>query len=196
MTRKYIRTDKHNGKPYRLYERADGHQFYEPPMPEARHGGLDEILATRRFPATHTDRELALNLGGLEEQFAGCDPAKRQRAIEVAKSLGYNDNCSYEPFMARDGFDFDPEAFVPHVGARGHVRRVCERRGTNASGPGIEVKAYRQPETDPFEDDGSLPEALIEEEIAARVLENPELRHEKTYQEVREQVLDDHAPKV
>lgn len=122
--------------------------FYEEMRSRGESHNMAELLALRQFPGTMTDREFFEGQGTLADQFKG-DEAMLNTIIERARSKGYNPNPNdvYVSALANDVGD--PLAFVPPTGGRGHIQKVCEKRGTSCHGA-VEVKG-RQPENDPRE---------------------------------------------
>jgi len=107
--------------------------------------GMASIFATRRAPGAKTDREFFSGMGTLADQFRG-EEYVLEKMVKIAESHGRKPHYTdvYQPGIAN--FPGDPEAFVPASGGRGHVQRVCEKRGLDCVGI-VNVKSpVREPE--------------------------------------------------
>lgn len=145
-----------------------------------------EMLALRQAPASKTDRELLSGRGMLADQ-VGC-PHQLAAIVEAAQRQGYTPNANdvYDPGLARTMGD--PEAFIPAQDARGHVKRICEKRGWAADGM-VKVK-HRPPDVEP--ENVRLAPDLIEDKMRAAIRENPDLaRRDKA--ELAAEIVEKHG---
>lgn len=112
---------------------------------------LAEMLALRAAPRCLTDAVAGEGFHTLGQQFEGGAAGKQalQHLVRCAKRHGYTPSASdhYDPFLAR--FTGDPEAFYKAEGMRGHIKKVCEKRGWSNDSV-VKVKG-REPESDPHE---------------------------------------------
>lgn len=110
---------------------------------------LAEILSTRTFPGTNTDRELFADYGTLADQFEG-EEQVLEKVISESRKRGYNPNPNdlYMPRLAE--CVGDPLAFVPATGGRSHIKKVAKLRDHDCmdmSGKVINRRSrYRDPE--------------------------------------------------
>lgn len=145
-------------------------KFYRQLRKEGNSPRFAEMLALRSPPRAKSDRELFEGLGTLDKQFGGND-TQIDSVVAAARARGYepNPNDVYMPTLA-DGLG-DPLAFVPATGGRGHIKKVCEMRGTSCHGL-VEVEG--RPLEAPIEA-GALAPDLAEEMIEQRIAANPDL---------------------
>ena len=130
------------------------------------------MLAFQSPPRALTDREFLEGRGTLADQFEGQEHML-DSLVGAAKKHGHKPgvNDVYDSSLA--AFHGDPEAFVPPTGGRGHVKRVCEKRGWASEGA-VNVKG-REPEADPLDSAPRLAPDLVKEEVNARIKKNPDL---------------------
>jgi len=107
--------------------------FYEHLRGNGESHRMSEMLAFQQAPRAMTDAVFFEGFGTLDKQFAG-DEKVRDQVIKRAMASGYkpNNNDVYLSALAR--YPGDPEAFVPATGGRGHVKKVCEKRGWECDG--------------------------------------------------------------
>lgn len=147
---------------------------------------LTEMLAARSAPKAQTDREFFAGQGTLADQFSGNDD-QLNKVIGNAKKHGYKPQYTdtYVPALAK--FAGDPAAFVSASGGRGHVQRVCERRGWTCNGS-VNVKG-RPSDPGP---DTVLGENLVQEAVDNLSIKNPDLARKATKRELREEAIHQH----
>jgi hypothetical protein len=150
---------------------------------------MAEMIALRKAPRVMTDSVFFEGRGTLDKQFEGTPCGQLDELINAAKAAGYtpNPNDVYEPGLAE--FFGDPKAFVPPTGGMGHVQRVCEERGVGCQGA-INLKG-RAPEKEP--EHCRLAPDLVQEQVAAMVAANPELRYTADPRELAEEVVSKHG---
>lgn len=102
--------------------------------------GIRDILETRQFPGLQTDDEFMANRGSLADQLKH----QTEDIVSAARRAGYNPSHSdvYLPSVAR--FPGDPEAFIKHDSARGHIKKTLEARGWSCEGS-VKVKGRQSP---------------------------------------------------
>lgn len=149
---------------------------------------MAEMLAYQRAPRCMTDRELFEGMGTLADQFPGED-----RYVEMivagARANGYEPGLHdvYMPNLAR--FTGDPEAFVPPTGGRGHIKKICEKRGIPCEGA-VNVSA---PPVDKEPAKVRLGEDLVEESINEMVRQDPDIARKATRRDLRDEVISKHG---
>jgi hypothetical protein len=140
-----------------------------------------------------TDREFFQGHGTLDQQFGG-DTASLMEVVSSARAHGYNPGAHdvYMDNLAQ--FPGDPDAFVPATGGRGHVQKVCEKRGWSCKGS-VNVKsaapkrdAIKSPKTD-------LAEDIVQAEVNKRIKRDP-ANAKRSRAELREEVIGKHALKL
>lgn len=122
-------------------------------------------------------------------------PAMLKHYLLLSKRKGFtpNPNSQYNPTLAR--FPGDPEAYIPHEGARDYVKKLARKRGLPLHGSGgEEIVAGREPEHEPFANAPKMAPDLIRSNARRMLKENPALRKKKP-QEIREMVLAKHGPR-
>ena len=155
------------------------------PPPEAR---LEEVLKNKRFPPIRTDSTFLANHGTLDKQFEG-DDRQLEKVVEEAKRRGYNPspNDTYIPSLAR--FAGDPLAFVPPGNPRNHIKKVCEETDRACEGAVTVGRERKEPK-----ETVRLGEDLVQEEVAMRIMGNPE-EALKPKEQLRNEILDKHGAK-
>jgi hypothetical protein len=170
------------------WPRISDHQETQALYEESRAAGSSHaialICATRQPPGAVTDREFSRGIGTLAQQFDGEIPVLRQ-LVANARRNGYtpSDTDWYNPALVRPEVGpGDPQAFIPHDGGRGHVKRVCRKNGWPCEGA-VTVKATpvrpAGPPEPPIAED--IMQRAIEQEIAknpAKALKLGQLRQE------------------
>ncbi len=141
---------------------------------------LAEMLALGSPPMSNTDREFLAGRGGCYDQFAG-NEAMGNYYKRVAESQGQNTTGKvYLSGLAE--YPGDPRAWVT---GRGDVQRLCEEKGWGCEGS-VKMPVRRVAEVT----GGGLASDLVDEEVQARLAENPEQRA----LDVREKVIEERAP--
>jgi len=148
-----------------------------------------QMLAVRRGPGVRTDATYYRGQGTLEQQFEGAPCGALETLIASAKAHGYKPNIHdvYDAGLAR--FHGDPQAFVPPVDARLHIRQVCEERGVACSGP---VTVKRRELENPPENCRLAPD-IANEIVDYMIHENPELRYKADRRELLEEAVLKHG---
>jgi hypothetical protein len=100
---------------------------------------LSEILATHQFPGLKTDDDYLKGRRTLADQL-GDDGARV--IVEAAQRNGYTPGINDYYHSGLAAFQGDPQAFIKHHDARGHVTRICEQRGWSCHGS-VNVKGRR-----------------------------------------------------
>lgn len=111
--------------------------FYLEMRRDGQSHNIAEICALRQGPGVETENSYLNGVGDLRSQFE--DESELNRVVKAAKKQGYTPKATdtYEPGIANSCGD--PAAFVPHIGPKSHVKRVCEKRDVTCHG-GVEVK--------------------------------------------------------
>lgn len=163
--------------------------FYEHLRGEGESHNIAEMLAFQQAPRGMTDAVFFEGYGTIDKQFAG-DEKVRDQIIKRAKASGYkvNQNDVYLSALAR--YPGDPEAFVPATGGRGHIKEVCERRGTACEGA-VTTK-YREPEEAPKRT--PLAKEIVDRKLAEAKRRNPDLKN-KDQGELRHNIIEKHRGK-
>lgn len=161
-------------------------QIYQAAIANGESAMMADLLASRRAPASRTDREFFAGRPKLDEQFK--DERTLNEYVKRARKKGYNPNPNdvYLSQLAR--FPGDPEAFVS--GGRNQIKRVLEKRGWGCEGI-VDVKPAQytpEPKAAP------LHPKIIEETACQMVRANPDLA-KKSKAELSEMVIDAHGPK-
>lgn len=149
---------------------------------------LAEMLALRQPPGCQTDREFTLGQGTLAQQFEG-EEHNLRRLVAKAKSMGYTPDYTdvYTPTLVRPEVGpGDPQAFVPQVNGRSHVKRVLERNNWPGYGMVNRKAVEREPEVGPVID----PE-IVNREVARKINENPSLAPKRA--ELTEEFIHTHG---
>lgn len=149
---------------------------------------LAEVLASRRMPYFATDDTFIERRRHFSEMY-GEDYARRVKKALAKRGVKMTAHDDYEPSLAR--FVGDPEAVISRTQGRGHVKRVCEKRGWSCDGGGVSV-ASRELERDPMETAPKLSEDLIRDNIQRTSAEDPDFAR-LPKQEQREAVIDKHG---
>lgn len=184
-----------NGVTHRV-TRVGGKIVYDPPLDrefeKTTNARLREMLRTRAVPRTMTDREFFQGMGTLADQYRK-DPEGLNDLIRAAKSQGYTPSphdVYVDGLASRLG---DPDAFVPPSGGRGHIKKVCQKKGLGCRGVvNIEPPA-------PTRDYAKHPKKLLGDDIVSeevgRLKRNPGNARRKDA-ELRDEVIQKHALKL
>jgi len=144
---------------------------------------MAQILASRKFPATQTDKQFFSRFKSMGDELP---EGYMNSVIKCAKRDGY-DPCPgdvYLPGLARK--TGDPDAFVSRAtGARAKIKKHVER-------------CERGPEKDPYALENRVPlrEDIVQDFVREKVAEDPGLLERRTIGDVREEVIAKHGPKV
>lgn len=133
---------------------------------------LAEMLALQQPPGCQTDREFTLGQGTLAQQFDGEEQVLEQ-LVAKSKRMGYTPDYTdvYTPTLVRPEVGpGDPQAFVPAVNGRSHVKRVLERNNWSGYGMVNRKRVEVEPEPGPPID----PE-IVGREVGRMIHENPSL---------------------
>lgn len=149
---------------------------------------LAVMLALQQAPRVMTDSVFLAGFGTLDKQIKSDE--QRNWLVSRARAQGYDigPNHVYNPHLAR--FTGDGEAFIPPSDARGHIQKLCEKRGLECNGA-VNVKG-RQTEPPPKPKGKRLAKNIVDRIEHRMVTENPDLKH-KNRRELRESIVDKHG---
>jgi hypothetical protein len=186
-----------NGTRHTVTTDSRGREVYDPPLDRAFEKKCEkrfkEMLESRAPPRCMTDDVFFGGPGRrtLLDQFDG-DEYGVNELVQAARKRGYNPSPfdTYVDTIA-DGLG-DPEAFVS-TGGRGHIRRVCEKRGLGCRGAvNLEPRA---PDRDYIKEPKvALAEDIVQEEMT-RMKKDPKNASKKEG-ELRDQIISKHALKL
>lgn len=113
-----------------------------------------------------TDTAYAADVGtGLEN----VGPFRRKQILAAARRAGISpESAVYCPSLCAPGKPLDPAAFVPHNGAKSHIKRRCEELNYGCEGA-VNVRR-REPESDPDDKPYRPAPDVIEQEVESIVL--------------------------
>lgn len=151
---------------------------------------LATMLALQQAPRVLTDAVFLAGFGTLDKQVKSDEQCNW--LVSRAKAQGYDvgPNHVYNPHLAR--FTGDGEAFIPPSDARGHVQKICEKRGLECNGA-VNVKAVqRDPQPQPKSKGKRLASNIVDRIEQRMLTENPDLKH-KNRRELRESIVDKHG---
>jgi hypothetical protein len=128
---------KFEGKVYIGKPGKDGKTVFDPPLPpeyeQQVKDRFSEVLRDRVFPGLNTDTTFAAGRGTLDKQFD--DPKDLEEAVAAARAQGYNPKPTDIYCASVADKVGDREAWIPGgADAKGHIRRVCEKRNIGCSG--------------------------------------------------------------
>lgn len=155
---------------------------------------LEEMLADQAAPRVMTDDVALSGKGNLDQQIK--DPEMLNTITGNAMKCGYRPKASdfYNAAIAR--FPGDPEAFLNHGQAVGHVKKTLEKRGYVCPGgmadDGSMVKVeVREPDHDPYHKPKlKLHPRIVRREKKHLLKENPDLARQK---DLDEAIIDRHG---
>lgn len=114
----------------------DGVLVFDPPLPDEYLQECDErmksVIESGTFPGLNTDTTFLANRGTLDSQFE--DKDLLDMTVKESIKHGYKPKPTdvYLSGLAR--FRGDPEAYVNGNDAKGHIARVCKKRGVGCRG--------------------------------------------------------------
>lgn len=158
------------------------------------HGAKErpKVLCTRcgwpmewQFPCPGIVTDDTFMAGRSDDGF-GNDERARKIAYANARARGINpEGKVYFPSLARKGLGGgrDPDAWVPHQGARSHIRKVCERNGLVTDRIKTNTPDPIEPEAKPYR----VADDLVEREVNAIVARNKNDVTPKERAELKEQ---------
>lgn len=143
---------------------------------------LAEMFALARGPALMTDSVFLAGRGGCYDQFEG-SPIMGDFYAREAKKLGVDTTGKVYLKQLAD-FPGDPRAWVS---GRGDVKKLCEERGWGCEG-GVKLKVA--PATESPSQGGGLASDIVDRLVGEKLAMDPGAN----VQDVREKVIDQHAP--
>lgn len=154
--------------------------------------GFAAMLVMQQPPACQTDATFFEGRGTLSDQLGKAV----NHYTHIAEQHGYRPGARdvYEPGLAR--FQGDPEAFIPAVGGKGHVKRVLEKRGyrvkrSDSASHGLGVEAIQQPPPKAKR----MGNDLIRDNAQKMIQQDPSLA-KLSKRDLKEAVIEKHGPKA
>jgi hypothetical protein len=170
-----------------ILEDADGNVRPESDAEvERKRARFADLLAARQSPKTRgLDRSFCEGRNGYDD---GLDAMNRERFYRAAKRAGVSTSGKFYVHGLAD-YLYDPNGWVSDLG---EVVAKCKAQGRSCEGSAT----YNAPEGPP-QQAVRLSEELIEEELTARLIEDPDLKaHPERWAEEREKIIEQHGSPV
>lgn len=147
------------------------------------------MAASRQGPRSMTDSVMMSGISKVKD----IPDNQREYICRAARKNGYNPRPSdaYMPTMAKKLGD--PAAFFNHGDGLSKIREVCKARRCDSHGI-IDVKEYREPESDPHQKGPKLAQQIVSRIRNRMVKNNPDLAR-KPVQELNEMIVEKHGNK-
>lgn len=154
---------------------------------------LRDIIETRQFPGTMSDREFFAGHGTLADQFKG-EEKVLEKVVSEARRQGYNPNPNdvYVPRLAMS--IGDPAAFVSPTGGRGQIKKVCQMRDKDCFEADGKVINRRSRYREPDQTEVKLAPDIAMQAAFMEAKNNPEKRRMKK-QDLIAEAIDKHGAK-
>lgn len=169
--------------------REEREAYYERLIATGMNPRFADMLAAQAAPRMRNSDMAFLGKSNDERYTHGLDDLSADRTLARAKAAGINTHGKV--FMSQLGTPDNPLAWVSGIE---DLRTSLRIQGKGCESMGIKPVVKDPGENIPLADE------IIEEEITNRCMANPDLvaklqEKPETYNELREQVIEDHAPR-